>query len=87
MTTLTKELRVTVGKTRKRKQQPKGRILSLSTTQRNRTGWKALYPEKAFFWIGLRVPKKGASWRWESDELLTYTNWGTAGKPKNISTH
>lgn len=46
---------------------------------------EALYPEKTFFWIGLRVPEKGASWRWESEEPLTYTNWGTAGSPDNIS--
>ena len=47
---------------------------------------EALYPEKAFFWIGLRVPKKGTSWQWDSDEPLTYTNWGTAGRPVSIST-
>ena len=42
---------------------------------------EALYPEKAFCWIGLRVPEKGASWQWDSGEPLTYANWGTAGKP------
>ena len=47
---------------------------------------EALYPEKAFFWIGLRVPKKGASWQWDSDEPLTYTNWGTAGSPASVPT-
>lgn len=47
---------------------------------------EALYPEKAFFWIGLRVPEKGNAWQWQSDEPLTYTNWGTAGSPDSIST-
>ena len=47
---------------------------------------EALYPEKAFFWIGLRIPKKGASWQWDSDEPLTYTNWGTAGRPVSVPT-
>ena len=47
---------------------------------------EALYPEKAFFWIGLRVPKKGTSWQWDSDEPLTYTNWGTAGRPAGVPT-
>ena len=42
---------------------------------------EALYPEKAFFWIGLRVPEKGASWQWDSGEPLTYANWGTTGRP------
>ena len=42
---------------------------------------EALYPEKAFFWIGLHVPKEGASWQWDSGEPLTYANWGPAGKP------
>ena len=42
---------------------------------------EALYPEKAFFWIGLRVPEKGTAWQWDSGEPLTYTNWGTAGRP------
>ena len=42
---------------------------------------EALYPEKAFFWIGLRVPEKGAAWQWDSGEPLTYANWGPAGRP------
>ena len=42
---------------------------------------EALYPEKAFFWIGLHVPKEGASWQWDSGEPLIYANWGPAGKP------
>ncbi len=42
---------------------------------------EALYPEKAFFWIGLHVPKEGASGEWDSGEPLTYANWGPAGKP------
>ena len=46
---------------------------------------EALYPEKVFFWIGLRVPEKDASWQWDSGEPLTYVNWGTAGRPDNIA--
>ena len=46
---------------------------------------ESLYPEKVFFWIGLRVPKKGASWQWDSGEPLTYANWGAAGKPDNTT--
>ena len=46
---------------------------------------EALYPEKVFFWIGLRVPKKEASWQWDSGEPLTYVNWGTAGRPDNTT--
>ena len=42
---------------------------------------ESLYPEKVFFWIGLRVPEKGASWQWDSGESLTYANWGAAGRP------
>jgi len=45
---------------------------------------EAVYPEKAFFWIGLRVPEKGASWQWDSGEPLTYVNWGAAGRPNSI---
>jgi hypothetical protein len=46
---------------------------------------EALYPEKAFFWIGLRVPEKGTSWQWDSGEPLTYTNWGTTGRPNSTT--
>lgn len=46
---------------------------------------EALYPEKVFFWIGLRVPEKGAAWQWDSGEPLTYVNWGTAGSPDNTA--
>lgn len=46
---------------------------------------ESLYPEKVFFWIGLRVPKKGASWQWDSGEPLTYANWGAAGRPDNTT--
>ena len=46
---------------------------------------EALYPEKAFFWIGLRVPEKEASWQWDTGEPLTYANWGTAGKPDSTT--
>ena len=46
---------------------------------------EALYPEKAFFWVGLRVPEKGASWQWDSGESLTYVNWGAAGRPDSTT--
>ena len=46
---------------------------------------EALYPEKAFFWIGLRVPEKEASWQWDSGEPLTYANWGAAGRPDSTT--
>ena len=46
---------------------------------------EALYPEKAFFWIGLRVPEKGAAWQWDSGEPLTYANWGPPGRPDNTT--
>lgn len=42
---------------------------------------ESLYPEKVFFWIGLRVRKKEASWQWDSGEPVTYANWGAAGRP------
>ena len=47
---------------------------------------EALYPEKAFFWIGLSVPKEGASWQWDSGEPLTYANWGAPNGPDSTST-
>ncbi|MYB95007.1 hypothetical protein F4054_04255 [Candidatus Poribacteria bacterium] len=46
---------------------------------------EAVYPEKAFFWIGLRVPEKAASWQWDSGEPLTYVNWGAAGRPDSTT--
>ena len=46
---------------------------------------ESLYPEKVFFWIGLRVPEKGASWQWDSGEPLNYANWGAAGRPANTT--
>ncbi len=42
---------------------------------------EAVYPEKAFFWIGLRVPEKGASGKWNNSEPLTYTNWVDSQEP------
>ena len=42
---------------------------------------EVLYSEKTFFWIGLRVPEKGAAWQWHSGEPLVYANWGPSGKP------
>ena len=46
---------------------------------------EAVYPQKAFFWIGLRVPEKGAAWQWNSGEPLTYANWGAAGRPNSTT--
>ena len=46
---------------------------------------EAVYPKKAFFWIGLRVPEKSASWQWDSGEPLTYANWGAVGKPDSTT--
>ena len=46
---------------------------------------EAVYPEKAFFWIGLRVPEKGASWQWDSGEPVTYANWSAAGRPEGTT--
>jgi len=44
---------------------------------------EAVYPEKAFFWIGLRVPKKAATWQWDNGERLTYTNWINTQQPES----
>ena len=46
---------------------------------------EAVYPERAFFWIGLRVPAKEASWQWDSGEPITYANWGAAGRPDSTT--
>jgi hypothetical protein len=46
---------------------------------------EAVYPERAFFWIGLRVPEKEASWQWDSGEPITYANWGAAGRPNSTT--
>ncbi len=46
---------------------------------------ESLYPEKVFFWIGLRVPQKGTPWQWDSGEPLTYANWGAAGRPDSTT--
>ena len=48
---------------------------------------ESLYPEKVFFWIGLRVPEKGTAWQWDSGEPLTYVNWGTAGSPDTTTSN
>lgn len=47
---------------------------------------ESLYSEKAFFWIGLQVPKNEAAWQWNSGEPLVYENWGSTGKPENATT-
>ena len=46
---------------------------------------EAVYPQKMFFWIGLRVPKKEAAWQWDNAEPLTYTNWIDAQQPESVS--
>ena len=46
---------------------------------------EAVYPEKAFFWIGLRVPEKGGAWQWDQGEPLTYANWINSQQPQNAS--
>lgn len=46
---------------------------------------EAVYPEKTFFWIGLRVPEKGAAWQWSNGEPLAYANWITSQKPDTVS--
>ena len=47
---------------------------------------KAVYPEKAFFWIGLRVPEKGAAWQWNNGEPFNYANWVASQESDNVST-
>jgi hypothetical protein len=42
---------------------------------------EGLFPEKAFFWIGLSVPESEASWQWDNGQPLTYTNWRKSPKP------
>lgn len=46
---------------------------------------EAVYREKTFFWIGLRIPKKEAAWQWDNGEPLTYTNWINAQQPESVS--
>ena len=46
---------------------------------------EAVYPDRAFFWIGLRVPEKEVSWQWDSGEPITYANWGAAGRPNSTT--
>ena len=45
-----------------------------------------IFPEKAFFWIGLSVTKEGTSWQWHNGQSLTYTNWVTSKTPEIVST-
>jgi len=47
---------------------------------------EAVYPEKAFFWIGLRVPEKGGVWQWNNDEPFSYANWVASQESDNVST-
>lgn len=44
---------------------------------------ESLYSEKAFFWIGLKVPENEAAWQWNIGDPLVYANWGPSGKPDN----
>ena len=46
---------------------------------------EAVYPEKAFFWIGLHVPEKEGAWQWDNSEPLTYANWINSQQPENVS--
>ena len=46
---------------------------------------EAVYPEKAFFWIGLHVPEKEGAWQWDNGEPLTYANWINSQQPQNAS--
>ena len=45
-----------------------------------------IFPEKAFFWIGLNAPKEGTSWQWNDGQPLTYTNWVTSKTPEIVPT-
>ena len=47
---------------------------------------EAVYPEKAFFWIGLRVPEKGKAWQWNNGEPFNYANWVASQESDNVST-
>ena len=47
---------------------------------------EAVYPEKAFFWIGLRVPEKGGAWQWNNGEPFNYANWVASQESDNVST-
>ena len=47
---------------------------------------EALYPEKMFFWIGLRMPEKGAARQWSNGEPFTYTNWIPSQKSDIMAT-
>ena len=42
---------------------------------------EGLFPENAFYWIGLYVPEKGSSWQWVNKQPLTYENWRMGQKP------
>ncbi len=46
---------------------------------------EAVYPEKMFVWIGLRVPAKEAAWQWDNGEPVTYTNWRTSQASNGMS--
>ena len=47
---------------------------------------EAVYPEKAFFWIGLRVPEKDGAWQWNNGEPFHYANWVASQESDNVST-
>lgn len=65
----------------KAKAEAEGAYLVAINDEAEQKWLEAVYPEKAFFWIGLRVPGKGASWQWDSGEPVTYANWSAAGRP------
>jgi len=47
---------------------------------------EVVYPEKAFFWIGLRVPEKGGAWQWNNGEPFNYANWVASQESDNVFT-
>ena len=69
----------------KAKAEAEGAYLVAINDEAEQKWLEAVYPEKAFFWIGLRVSEKGTSWQWDSGELLTYANWGAAGRPDSAT--
>ncbi len=69
----------------KAKAETEGAYLVAINDEAEQKWLEAVYPEKSFFWIGLRVPAKGASWQWDSGERLTYVNWGAAGRPDSAT--
>ena len=69
----------------KTKAEAEGAYLAAINDAAEQKWLEALYPEKMFFWIGLRVPKKEATWQWDNGEPLTYTHWINAQPPESVS--